>query len=211
MKLCILHTSQIKALLKAWKLPMGGNKPQLWKRIHDQFSVPEDCDDQMMHPVDEHMCLQYLRQCWGVCTFVTYPEGTIGCLDVSKTGVDSLWHICTQQGVPGCEQNWSRLTVAHMCTARGAWIKGCLDVSKTGVDSLWHICAQQGVPGCEQNWSRLTQQQEPPHNQRCHRLGVAVQQLALAQAHSGTGAGGAGGGPSSDGEDWLIGNEDDVD
>ncbi|KAF5826988.1 hypothetical protein DUNSADRAFT_1556 [Dunaliella salina] len=37
---------QLKGLLKAWKLPLSGSKPQLWKRIQDQVSVPEDCDDQ---------------------------------------------------------------------------------------------------------------------------------------------------------------------
>ncbi|KAF5826487.1 hypothetical protein DUNSADRAFT_2954 [Dunaliella salina] len=38
---------ELKNVLKTWKLPLGGTKPELWKRIYDQVSVPEDCNDQL--------------------------------------------------------------------------------------------------------------------------------------------------------------------
>eukprot|EP00967_Tisochrysis_lutea_P027080 scaffold31330_cov18-Tisochrysis_lutea.AAC.1 len=51
---------------------------------------------------------------------------------------------------------------------------------------------------------------EPPHSQQRHRLGVAVQQLAPAQAHSGPEQEGQEEGSNSAGEDLFTGGEDDV-
>lgn len=34
-------------LQQSWKLPVGGSKPELWERIHDQVSIPEDVNDQV--------------------------------------------------------------------------------------------------------------------------------------------------------------------
>lgn len=32
---------------QSWKLPVGGSKPDLWERIHDEIAFPEDVEEEV--------------------------------------------------------------------------------------------------------------------------------------------------------------------